>query len=455
MKNKKPRSLIARLTLVQIAILAVLWLMVIGFSVLSIYRQGKGEVDVDVRTIATVMAQLTPDSASATEAKNVAAMISAIALEHSEPLMRAGELAYQIWSRDGRLLARSVDLPVLPDMPPHVFPLHSDVVAGDWHVQEAWSSSRGIHAVVASRGIFYHRAAWSAVGQLAGVWLLLAAASAIAFWLSFRIIIRPVRVLAIGLASRSTDDLSPVDDAGAFVEVQPLLDALNQKLARIRAMLESERQFFADAAHELRTPLSVIGAQAHVLAHEPELSQRVVALRQIEGGIERGARVISRLLLLGKLEGAATQMTLARNDVATIAAAIVDSLQARAAMQGQTLRLLTDVAVECDCDAEAVAVVLENLVDNALRYSPVGATVEVSVESRAGATLIRVADDGPGIAVADRERVFARFERLGAADQTGSGLGLAIVQRIAVLHGGSARVVDGPAGYGAILEVRI
>jgi two-component system, OmpR family, sensor histidine kinase QseC len=452
---KPSRSLIARLTIVQIAILSALWLMVIGFSVLSIYRQGKGEVDVDVQTIASVMAQLTPEAATQAEAERAAAMIMRIALEQSEPAMRAEELAYQLWTSDGRLLVRSADQPALPELPPQVFPLRADAVPSHWHVQQAWNRSRSIHAVVAAQGSYYHRAAWSTASQLAALWLALALASAIAFWLSFRVVIRPVRVLANRLASRSVDDLSPVDDAGAFVEVQPLLDALNQKLERIRAMLESERQFFADAAHELRTPLSVIGAQAHVLAHEPELSLRVAALRQIEGGIERGARVISRLLLLGKLEGAATHLVRARHDVTTIAATIMDALQIRAAAQSQTLRLLTDTAMECDCDAEAVAVVLENLIDNALRYSPAGATIEVAVTNQADATLIRVSDNGPGIALADRERVFARFERLDAADQTGSGLGLAIVQRIAALHGGDARVVDSPTRSGAILEVRI
>jgi two-component system, OmpR family, sensor histidine kinase QseC len=452
---KKNRSLIARLTLVQIAILTVLWLLVIGFSVLSIYRQGKSEVDVDVQTIASVIAQLTTDSTSDVEAQKVAAMIVRIAMEHSDPAMRTDELAYQLWTRDGRLLARTVDQPLLPALPPSVFPLHADTASKDWHIQDAWNDSHGIHVIVAARSSYYHRAAWYAASQLAWLWLLLAVASAIAFWLSFRIIIRPVRVLANDLSSRSADDLSPVDDAGAFVEVQPLLNALNQKLARIRAMLESERQFFADAAHELRTPLSVIGAQAHVLAHEPELSQRVAALRQIEGGIERGARVISRLLLLGKLEGSATQITRACHDVTTIAATVVDALQVRAITQDQTLRLMTDTTVECHCDAEAIAVVLENLIDNALRYSPAGAIVEVSVTKQEDTTLFRVSDNGPGIAPADRERVFARFERLGASDQTGSGLGLSIVQRIAELHGGNARVIDSKTGRGTILEVRI
>jgi two-component system OmpR family sensor kinase len=451
----RSRSLVARLTLVQMAVLALLWMIVIGASVLDVFRRGEGAVDLELQALASSMARLAPDDASPAEAARIGAEFKAISMEASSPALRNEEIAYQLWSHDGRLLAHSGQDPPLPALPPGAAASTPDVRVPGWHFHGAWSRSRNIYAVVAERDTYYRRRAWNIVEELAALWVALALLSAAACWWSFRVILRPVRALADRVAARSADDLSPVDGADAFVEIKPLIESLNQKLARIHQMLESERQFFADAAHELRTPLSVIGAQAHVLAHESGLSQRLAALRTLEGGIDRSARVISRLLMLGKLDASAGVGSRQSHDVAGIAAAIVSAHQARALAANQHLVMRETGPVTLDCDAGQLAVAIENLIDNALRYGGIGCQVEVSVRAEGGSVIIAVADDGPGIAVADRERVFKRFYRAGTPDSTGSGLGLAIVARIAVLHDGCVRVSDGLSGKGVTMEITL
>jgi signal transduction histidine kinase len=290
---------------------------------------------------------------------------------------------------------------------------------------------------------------------LAGLWLAMAVLFALAFWLSFRVVIRPMRALAKRVADRDAEDLSPIEESAAFTEVRPLLTALNQKLATIRSLLDSERQFFADAAHELRTPLSVIGAQAHVLAHEPGLPDRLTALREIEGGIDRSARAVGKLLTLARLQHRHTAVDAipATHDLTELAASAVAMLQARAAVAKQSLQFEGSRPAPIRCDSVQVTTLLENLIDNALRYSPAGSRVHVSVETPEGRAVIVVTDNGPGIAPEDRTRVFDRFQRLGRADAGGSGLGLAIVQRIAALHDARVQLGVGPDGRGLSVEI--
>jgi signal transduction histidine kinase len=445
-------SLVGRLTLVQLTVFAALWLVIIALVVTSMYRSDQGDIQVELGAVAGSLAALAPADTDIAQVERIGREFAAITRQRSDPTMKAEEFAYQIWSADGRLLVRSVESD-LPAMPPGPQQPGASSIGAAWYLRGEWNRERTVYAVAATRVGYYQRRVLGTVGGLVGLWLAMAALFAAAFWASFRVVIRPLRELAQRIAARPNDDLSPIDESVAYSEVRPLLAALNHKLARIRALLDSERQFFADAAHELRTPLSVIGAQAHVLAHETELDERLKALRQIEGGIERGAHAVSKLLLLGRLEGAAGPER-ATHDLGAIAAAAVAALQARAATGKQSLLLVCAEPVMVECDAAQIAALLDNLIDNALRYCPAAAAVEVSVAVESADTVLCVRDNGPGIAAADRERAFDRFQRLGATDTTGSGLGLAIARRIADLHGASITLGEGLDSRGLSVEVR-
>ncbi|NUZ07151.1 ATP-binding protein [Piscinibacter koreensis] len=239
------------------------------------------------------------------------------------------------------------------------------------------------------------------------------------------------------LAALGTDDL-PND-------IAPLVHALNGLLQRLRESLEGQRAFVADAAHELRSPLTALKLQLAVLRRTASADERAAALDALGVGIERAGRLVEQLLQLARNEPGAPGAPFERVDLAEVARDAIAATLAFAVSRGVEFELFADAPVHVDGDRAALGVLVRNLVDNAARYSPAGARVEVRVASADGAATLDVDDAGPGIPAADRERVFDRFYRR-SADQTGSGLGLAIVQRIVERHGATVQLGDAPLG---------
>ncbi len=455
MKVHLPSSLLARLAVVQLGLLSLVWSGIVGLSLYQTYQSGAGAIDADLRLIAQALARLTRPGASPAEAARLAQEIRDINAEASAPDIGTGEFAFQIWTADGRLLARSREIPAMRELRPGALPIGRSAREPGWIALGEWSRDRRVYAVSAQSVEFYSRVQRDLIVALATPYLFMIVTLFAILWLTLRYVLKPLRTLAAGINARRPDELSPFDASSAFTELQPLIGALNEKLQRIESMRASERQFFTDAAHELRTPLSVIGAQAHVLAHESRPESRLAALATIEGGIDRAARVVGRLLLLGRLEAAPERVSRQMQDLAAVAAAVVGAHRARARSQGQALLLAGATSLLCDFDIESISVAIENLVDNAIRYTPPGSTILVEVERDASHCVVRVCDDGPGVAAEDRQRIFDRFQRLGSEISEGSGLGLAIVRRICELHGGSVNVTDPAQGLGAVFELRL
>jgi signal transduction histidine kinase len=245
-----------------------------------------------------------------------------------------------------------------------------------------------------------------------------------------------------------------VDAPAPYAEVAPIVRALNSQLRGSAERLERERRFFAEAAHELRTPLAVLSAQAHVVANEDDPIERRRALVALESGIDRSARVVQRLLTLARLDAKQPGERLEPMDLGELVEETVATLTARAEASGHRLDVDASPVILLGSE-EALRAALENLIDNALRYTPAGTTIDVSVTQRAGVCHLVVADDGPGIPAEHQGRVFERFERLGRCSDEGTGLGLAIVRRVAELHGGEAAYEPGEGGRGCRFSLRL
>lgn len=261
---------------------------------------------------------------------------------------------------------------------------------------------------------------------------------ALAIWWAVRRGTVPLRLLGRTLAARDPQALAPVLVPGAPAEMQPMLDALNRLFDRITAMVAAERRFTADAAHELRTPIAAIRTQAQVALAQTDASARDHALRATLAGCDRATRLVDQLLTLSRLEAGAAPAS-AQLDLGALARRVVAELAPRAIDQGQTLGL--DAAAGCMVPGNdtLVAVLLRNLVDNALRYSPAGAELRVVVARGDGQVRLQVDDGGPGLVEADLARLGERFFRVLGSGQDGSGLGWSIVRRIAAAQG--AKVV--------------
>jgi signal transduction histidine kinase len=289
------------------------------------------------------------------------------------------------------------------------------------------------------------------------VWPLAAAvpALALAIWLGVGAGLRPLGELRRELARRGPADLAPLDARRAPAEIEPLVAELNRLFGRIGETLERERRLTADAAHELRTPLAVLSTQAQVARRAASDAARNEALEAIVAGSERAARLIEQMLTLARLESGQGEGALQRAELRELARAVIAEAAPRALQKSLDIALEDGPPVELACHAPLLAVLVRNLVDNAVRYTPAGGRVRVTVAGDARAARLEVTDDGPGVPAQELGRLGERFHRLAAADESGSGLGLSIVLRIAELHRGRVRFAAGPRGAGLAVRVEL
>ncbi|MET0508353.1 MAG: ATP-binding protein [Burkholderiaceae bacterium] len=276
-------------------------------------------------------------------------------------------------------------------------------------------------------------------------------------WWAIRRLLTPLEALATGIAAKSSDDLSPVQDAGQASELQPVLAALNQLLGRLGRALEGERRFTADAAHELRTPLAAVGSRiqlmqrTHQAAASPALADD---LQQLRDDIARSTALVENLLQLARLDPESSpSLAMAPVDLPALLREVV-----RACASAATARQVT---VEIDCRVDRIRGhrdwlygAIRNLVDNAVRHGRAGGRVAVRARRGPDGIMLSVDDDGPGVDAEHLERLTQRFYRVLGGTAQGSGLGLSIVARIAALHG--ATVAFGPGldgrGFGVTLR---
>ncbi|MBI3156527.1 MAG: sensor histidine kinase N-terminal domain-containing protein [Burkholderiales bacterium] len=275
--------------------------------------------------------------------------------------------------------------------------------------------------------------------------------------------LRPLARLGRALAGRAPQALDPVTLDDAPAEMRPMVDALNGLLQRIGGLLQAERRFTADAAHELRTPIAAIRAQAQVALGETDDAARRHALQATLAGCDRATRLGDQMLTLARLEAGAAPARAAL-DLAALARQEAAALGARALARGQALELAADAPCPVRGDTTLLAVLVRNLVDNAIRYAPQGARIAVAVEPAGGAAgraaaartaLLTVEDSGPGLEEADLARLGERFFRVLGSGQAGSGLGWSIVQRIAAAHGARVTADRSPTLGGLRVRVEV
>jgi two-component system, OmpR family, sensor kinase len=265
--------------------------------------------------------------------------------------------------------------------------------------------------------------------------------------------LRPLEQLRHDIGQREVAELHAVDTTQLPDEVAPLAMTLNQLLARLDALLAGQRQFLADAAHELNTPLATIKLQAQMARRAGE-SERQARLDDLDAGIERAIHLTAQLLQLARLDPEERRPVRTPVALDTLVRQAVGALSAQADLRGTDLGVLQADAVTIPADPQALRALLDNLIDNALRYAPKGARVDVSLVRIGNEAVLQVSDNGPGISPADRARATERFVRLHPGNTTGSGLGLAIVRETAQLHGAALELDDTPGG-GLTVRLRL
>jgi len=228
--------------------------------------------------------------------------------------------------------------------------------------------------------------------------------------------------------------------------VAPLVTALNALLQRLQQSLDTQRAIVADAAHELRSPLTALKLQLQMLKRAPDDAARGEAIDALAAGIERAVRLVEQLLALARSEPGAPAAVKETLDLSELVRAAVADIVPYALSRGSVLELFADAPVMVFGNKPALGVLVRNLADNAVRYSPPGSRVELRVVDESGAALLQVDDAGPGIPSEEHERVFDRFYRRASNDEPGTGLGLAIVRSVAAMHGASVELATSTLG---------
>jgi len=300
-----------------------------------------------------------------------------------------------------------------------------------------------------------HRLAWEIVASLVAAQLVLIAMACLAVYWGVGRGLRPLDTLSRALSRRSHQDLSPLDAEHAPEEVRPLVEEVNALMSRLGGALDAQNRFVADAAHQLKTPVAGLKAQVEVALGEDDPAQVRHALAQAQLSAERLSRIVQQLLALARNEpGAAAAVRLQSLDLGAFALDICMEWVPHALRRSIDLGYEgRDQSAMIDADPDRLRDLLNNLIDNAVRYSREGGRVTVRVGQEGSDRVLSVSDDGPTIPQSERTRVFERFHRLLGGEASGSGLGLAIVSEIVALHGARITLEDDRDGTGNTFTV--
>ncbi|HJV01544.1 MAG TPA: ATP-binding protein [Burkholderiaceae bacterium] len=365
----------------------------------------------------------------------------ALSLRSSAPLANSAaapnsdpdndDLVVQVWTPDGVQLFRSQSHAELPQRAVLGF---SNVRANGttYRIFSVATSNQTVQ--VAQDMAVRQRMAGTLALRTVGPIAVMAPMLMLVVWWVVSGSLAPVARVRRQVAARRADDLSPVSDADLPDEVRPLVQELNLLFGRVKTAFDAQQHFVADAAHELRSPLAALKLQVLSLERAADDNARAVAVGRLTAGIERATRLVEQLLVLARQE--ADDSKLAPLDLTELARRTLGDMAGLAQARQIDLGLHHADEASVAGHPDALVILLRNLVDNAIKYTPAGGTVDVEVRRAGnGAVTLCVDDSGPGISPEERERVFDRFYRVPGASAGGSGLGLAIIKAIAERHG--------------------
>jgi two-component system sensor histidine kinase QseC len=363
-------------------------------------------------------------------------------------------LRFQIWRADGTLLMHSKNAPEFPLTVETGFSETRTESEGHWRHFSQWNDDHSLQVQVGEN----HHIRDELIGHIA--WRLLFPALfglpliGLWVWLATRQGFASLDGIARQIASRDPQQLHPVHPAAAPEEIRTLLEALNGLFQRVEHTLEAERRFTADAAHELRTPLAALQAQLQVAQRARDSDERDRSLNQLQRGLTRAAHLVDQMLHLARLDPESGLPDPQTVDLAGLAEEVCADIGSQILAKNIDFDLTASTKAQVTGQAEWLRVLIRNLVDNAVRYTPEGGLVRVDVAGSDKVVTLSVADSGPGIPIEERESVLRRFHRLNQGSQPGSGLGLAIVARIAELHGAELKLDTSNTPKGLLVTVQ-
>ena len=260
-------------------------------------------------------------------------------------------------------------------------------------------------------------------------------------WITYRAM-RPVKTLSASLGKRRSDDLSPLDGEGVPSEIQGFVTAINQLLQRTGENIRRQQRFIADAAHELRSPLTALSLQAERLTKLPQSDEAREQTGLILQSIQRNRHLLEQLLTHARAQGSETQRNLTDISLQAQFRRVLQELMPLALDKQQDIGVAVENDLRIRADDTEIYTLIKTFTDNAIRYTPAGGRIDIGFSETPTTLTIWVEDDGPGIPAAERSRVTDAFYRILGTEQQGTGLGLSIADAIAKRYGGKLILAD-------------
>lgn len=431
-----------RARLIGLLLLAIV--LAAGLQASVVYRQARAEADAIFDYHMEQMAQ----------ALRAGVAVPGLSLGGEEPLpQEAFDFFVQVWTHDGLRVFQSGTSADLPQRAVLGFS-NIEVDGKPYRVYSMQSRSQVIQVAqdMRPRQTMARALAWRTVLPIAWMAPLLMLVA----WAVVSASLAPVARVRRQVAAREADELAEVGEEGLPDEIRPLVHELNLLFGRVRQAFDAQKHFVAEAAHELRSPLAALRLQVQGLQRAPDDATRQLAAERLLAGIDRATRLVEQLLMLARQQAQPSSGEPAQPvSLAALAAQVVADASPSAASKHIDLGLGEADPGQVRGHAEPLRILLANLVDNALKYTPAGGTVDVTVRRDAGQLVLAVEDSGPGIPEADHARVLDRFYRVPGSQASGSGLGLAIASAIAQLHGATLSLDSSPRLGGLRIAVRL
>jgi len=435
-------SLRRRVLTLALSAVSLVWLGAAVYSYIDVRHEADEILDGYLAQSAALLIAQTSDD------------LDEIDVEHAPQLHKyARRVAFQVWDRGRVLRLHSANAPDRRLMDRDEGFGDAVIDGKPWRVFSNWDDKRKMLIQVGEARSARDEIA-AAVGRSLLTPLLVALpVLAMLLWWAVTSGLRPLRELGVQVARRDPENLRPLDANSPPTEVAPLVDGLNHLFERVAASFARERQFTADAAHELRTPIAALRTQAQVALGATSDDERAKALRQVMVGCDRAARLIEQMLTLARLDPARQNQRFERCSLPAIVRTALAEVTPTAMRKSVHVELIADDASIVSGDPALLAILARNLVDNAVRYGSPGTKVQAIVDRRDEKVELRVVDNGPGVPSAEIGHLGKRFYRQEGTGETGSGLGLSIVQRIAELHGATVTFRAATMGTGLVVTV--
>lgn len=448
------RSLNARLVLVIIWAIALSWLAVVGVILMQFSLNQTSTSDKELATFATQLLVTIPADSSLDGRAGPGFQL------RGPPSVNLELLVFQIWIDRHRLFAATPGAPRSALKPDFTEGLTSTLVEGrKWRVYSVSDKTGRVTVQAGNPQDVVDRDMRDLAGHaliLATTLLLIVGAI---MWIMTKSTFETVRALASAMRHRRSFDFTPLPLDRLPRELYPFVASFNDLLQKLDAAVEGERRFIGDAAHELRTPLSAVHAQAEIALRATDQRDKEVALKKLLVVAERSARLSEQMLDLARINAGVKAPKRAPADLSTLAGHVAKEAEIYAIHHQRSLYLdVHPCTIQCDIDE--IGILLRNLLHNALRYTSTGGNVlvrcgyEASTEpGRTPQVYLEVADDGPGVVAAEREAIFDRFHRVAGTSVRGSGIGLSLVASIARSHNATVKVDSGLDGRGLMVRV--